>query len=46
MYGTHMVMHSSTYTEDVSSALEFQKHLSHVAHKHGFIGQGQNKIGK
>ena len=36
-YETQMVIHTGIRTSDVSLAKEFQKHLLHVALKHGVI---------
>ena len=38
-----MIMHTGTRTYDVSLSIEFQKHLSTAAYKHGVIDQGKYK---
>ena len=41
-YDTHMDMHATTCTFDISLAREFQKHLFSATHKHGIIYQGRH----
>ena len=43
IYDTQIVMHTGTRTYGVSLSSEFQKHISTVAHKHGFIDQEKCK---
>ena len=38
-----MVMKTGTCTSNVSLVIEFQKHLSNAAYKHGVIDQGKYK---
>ena len=40
---THMAMHSTASTSDVSLARQFRKHLSNASLKRGVIDQGQKK---
>ena len=36
-FDTQMVVHTAKNNNDMSLALEFQKHLSNKSHKHGII---------
>ena len=42
-YDTHILMHSTTSTADVSLVREFKKHLSNTACKYGAINEEKNK---